>query len=97
MHVDFGNKNIKDVLSYERLRAGWLSFLYMLDVEYENGFWCPKCSENNKQPEIIICDGTSVSFQRRMWHNRNSNVLQQKQSIDIQVRYGNIHNYCHSV
>ncbi|KAK3109037.1 hypothetical protein FSP39_021641 [Pinctada imbricata] len=40
----------------------------MLDVDLASGFHCSQCEgDDGLSPEIIICDGTSVSFQRRMW------------------------------
>lgn len=71
-HNDYGNKKILECFSYHKLRSAWLSFLKWLDIDFENGFSCPDCSGDG--PEIIICDGTSLSFQRRMWSWKNTEM-----------------------
>jgi hypothetical protein len=66
------NKKILECFSYHKLRSAWLSFLKLLDIDFENGFSCPDCPGDG--PEIIICDGTSLSFQRRMWSWKNTEM-----------------------
>ncbi len=68
MHVDRGNVDIRKIFSYDNFRLAWLSFLKLLDIKLDEGFICPECSKHGNQPNLIICDGTSLSFQRRMWH-----------------------------
>ncbi|XP_052071566.1 uncharacterized protein LOC127709908 [Mytilus californianus] len=71
-HYDYGNEKILELFSYHKLRSAWLSFLKLLDIDFENGFSCPDCPQDG--PDIIICDGTSLSFQRRMWSWKNTEV-----------------------
>ena len=47
-------------------------FFKLLDIDFENGCSCPDCPGDG--PEIIICDGTSLSFQRRMWSWKNTEM-----------------------
>ena len=62
--IEFGYKQVKAVFSYERFRRAWYAYLDLLDVNLVDGFMCQHCSTD---PQIIICDGTSVAFQKRMW------------------------------
>ena len=40
----------------------------LLDIDFSEGFSCPECGgDDGKPPTMLICDGTSISFQRRMW------------------------------
>lgn len=88
MHIDYGNTSIGKVFCYERLRVAWLSFLRLLDVDVSTGFSCPECSgSDGKTPEIIICDGTSISFQRRMWQSNLNAVLRGKVPHVTQLRF----------
>ena len=64
VHNAYGNDSVKEVLSYDRLRHAWISFLKLLELDYQSGFQCKSCEDN---PKTIICDGTTLSFQRRMW------------------------------
>lgn len=68
LHKDYGNLNISSVFSYEKFKNAWYAFLKLLDIDYTTGFSCPTCSPSDDDtPAVIICDGTSLSFQRRMW------------------------------
>jgi hypothetical protein len=67
MHIDRGNIDIGKMFPYDNFRLAWLSYLKLLDINFDDGFSCPTCSKDGKQPNLIICDGTSLSFQRRMW------------------------------
>jgi hypothetical protein len=49
---DHLNKKILECFSYHKLRSAWLSFLKLLDIDFENGFSCPDCPGDG--PEIII-------------------------------------------
>ena len=62
---DYGFKDVDQVFTYEKFKLAWYSFLQLLDKDFASAFMCPICSST---PDIIICDGTSVSFQSRMWH-----------------------------
>ncbi|CAC5387652.1 unnamed protein product [Mytilus coruscus] len=67
VYFDYKNFTIQVDLSYERLRQAWLSYLKLLDIDFNEGFSCPHCDGDDGMPETIICDGTTLSFQRRMW------------------------------
>ena len=64
---DYGFSDVDQVFPYEKFKLAWYSFLQLLDTDYSNAFVCPICSST---PDVIICDGTSVSFQSRMWHGQ---------------------------
>ncbi|XP_061188793.1 uncharacterized protein LOC133196966 [Saccostrea echinata] len=66
IHLDYGNTQIED-FSYQRLRNAWHCFLSLLDIDFSLGFSCPHCGGDEVPPDTIVCDGTSLSFQRRMW------------------------------
>jgi hypothetical protein len=38
-----------------------------LDIDFNDGFSCSHCDGDDGMPETIVCDGTSLSFQRWMW------------------------------
>ena len=67
VHMDYGNTTIQDDFSYQRLRHSWNCYLQLLDVDLNTGFSCPDCGGDDETPDTIICDGTALSFQRRMW------------------------------
>ncbi len=67
MHLDRGNADIRKLFSYDSFRLAWLAFLKLLDIDFATGFTCPICSKDGSQPNLIVCDGTSLSFQRWMW------------------------------
>ena len=49
-------------LTYVMLVQSWYCFLRLLDINLEEGMICQKCGPS---PEIIICDGTTVGFQKK--------------------------------
>ena len=51
-------------LSYNQLRLAWLSFIKLLNYgqSQDDGFVCPECSIG---PEVLICDGITLSMQKR--------------------------------
>ncbi|XP_053402535.1 uncharacterized protein LOC123544018 isoform X2 [Mercenaria mercenaria] len=66
IHLDYGNSKIQEEFSYQKFRHAWHTFLSLLDIDYNEGFSCPDCGDDG--PDTVICDGTSLSFQRRMWN-----------------------------
>ena len=81
-HADVGT-SLQDVFPYHKFRFAWNSFIRLLDVDLTTGFSCPSCPPDG--PDIIICDGTSLSFQRRMW---KFDAIEVKSSqIPCQTRY----------
>ena len=81
MLTEYGYDNVKSVFPYEKFRLAWHAFLNLLDVDMTIGFTCPECAAT---PEIVICDGTSLSFQKRMWSFRQLNDVDEN-VIDIQT------------
>ena len=63
IHADSGEKNFKVSFPYNWLRASWYHYLNILDIDYPNGFVCPKCGD---QPKTIVCDATSLAFRRQL-------------------------------
>ena len=51
-------------LSYHRFRLAWIAFNGLLDFggKRNENFICSACGES---PDIIICDGTTLSFEKR--------------------------------
>ena len=82
LHKDYGN-DIRQAFTYEKFKNSWYAYLKLLDIDYQTGFTCPSCSPGggDDTPEILICDGTSVSFQRRMWAWRDFGDLQNSNKI----------------
>lgn len=62
-HKDSGDKLFDAVFLYYMLRASWYKYLSLLDIDFGVGFRCPKCFA---QPDIVICDATSLAFRRSM-------------------------------
>lgn len=81
IHRDYGNeKEIKMFFPYNRFRYAWYSYLNLLEIDYCSGFSCPKCTS---APEIILCDGTSLAFQRRMLQMPRG--MFQEQAVDVRI------------
>ena len=60
-HEDSHDVRFPSLFPYYVFRASWYHFLELLDVDYEEAFKCPLCSE---EPTTIICDATSLAFRR---------------------------------
>lgn len=50
----------QDLLKYHQLRAAWDGFCRLLQIEQY--FSCPLC---HSSPKIVVCDGLTLSFQKR--------------------------------
>ncbi|XP_077986107.1 uncharacterized protein LOC144440592 [Glandiceps talaboti] len=50
-------------IPYHMLRLTWNAYIRLLDIDWQKDFTCEKCSDN---PEIIICDGTSVGLHKEL-------------------------------
>lgn len=64
VHQDMGEDDFKSKFPYHWLKASWYHYLSILDIDYDNGYNCPRCSLGGNTPSIIICDGTSLAFRR---------------------------------
>ena len=74
------------------LRASWYKYLSLLDIDFGAGFRYPKCFA---QPDIVICDATSLAFRRNMLKSHKpfedvDKVLDGRYSVCAQLSY----NYC---
>lgn len=61
-HESCGNKNLSEHFSYEKLKSSWYSFLNLLEFSCEEGSTCSSCGT---YPEIVVCDATSLGYQRK--------------------------------
>ena len=66
MYKDAGGGCLKSNFPYHWLKSAWYYYITILDIDYANGFKCPKCSGENEAPKIIICDATSLAFRREL-------------------------------
>ena len=65
--LDNGNISFQKQFRYDTWRMAWYAFLELLDIDVESyraqtDFQCPSCG---LEPEIIVCDATSLGFQRK--------------------------------
>ena len=58
----YGYTNFKKQLPYSSFIRSWYSFMDLLDVNYEIGMTCEECGPS---PKLVICDGTSLGFQKK--------------------------------
>ena len=72
-NVDAGNFAFHQLIDYNSWRFAWYAFLRLLDINYHQGWICPRCGP---QPDIIVCDATSVAFQRQFVQSRNNTVTE---------------------
>lgn len=65
-------------------------FLSLPDIDFNSVFSCPDCGSGDS-PETVICDGTSLSFQRCMqdWAEKDTvkNVLHFSSSEQVRLSY----------
>ena len=50
------------LMNYNQFKDSWYAFLSLLDIDYAEGSVCSTCGP---QPETVVCDGTSIGFQRK--------------------------------
>ena len=72
---DVGNSSFTAMCSYDNWRMAWYAFIKLLHVNTSAEFMCDICGP---VPEIVVCDATSLGFQRKF----ASLVFTQKQNID---------------
>lgn len=95
--ADYGYE-AQSVFAYDKFRMAWYTYLNLLDIDLNQGFSCSICTA---QPDIVVCDGTSVSFQRRMWHS-SADEVRPETAFPNQKRYVIGHNlvaslHCHVI
>eukprot|EP00111_Clytia_hemisphaerica_P009034 TCONS_00026469-protein len=61
-HKDAGDTYFSERFRYNDLRSSWYAFLKLLSISFEDGAECDKCG---KIPETIVCDATSMGYQRK--------------------------------
>ena len=49
------------VLSIATLQRAWNSFVWLLDLDFENSFLCPICGSTSN---TVVCDGTMLGFRK---------------------------------
>ena len=59
---DYGNASFPKIMTYGRLKYAWYAYVDLLDIDYSDGFKCSKCKDDI---DVVICDGTSLSFRRK--------------------------------
>lgn len=59
---DSGNNVFKKILRYDIWRKIWYGYLRLIVDRLDDNFICPKCGPN---PSMIVCDATSLGFQRK--------------------------------
>lgn len=60
-HEDSDDISFSSLFPYYVFHASWYYFLELLDIDYEEAFRCPLCSE---EPTTVICDAKSLAFRR---------------------------------
>lgn len=61
--TDHGDRHFSQNLSYAKFKWAWYSFIELLDIAFDEGFFCPDCGDN---PDSLIMDATSVSFRKEL-------------------------------
>ncbi|XP_078658194.1 uncharacterized protein LOC144903683 [Branchiostoma floridae x Branchiostoma belcheri] len=62
-----------DVLPLHKLRLAWDCFSQLLAIDWEKSFKCTLCGS---QPDVIICDGTSLGFRKDLIKHDTQNTQQ---------------------
>lgn len=68
-HQDNFNVNFPRVFGYHIWRKSWYGFLSLIEIK-DRDFQCSLCGI---EPSIIVCDATSLGFQRRYLTFRKEN------------------------
>ncbi|XP_065056806.1 uncharacterized protein LOC135685015 [Rhopilema esculentum] len=63
--IDCGLSSLLSLLTYEKFRAAWYSYLNLLDVSFSEGFSCSEC---RSKPTTIVFDATTLSFRKQATH-----------------------------
>lgn len=62
LHKDGGNVNFSKNILYNDFRCAWYAYTKLLNVSFEENFECDICG---MVPDIIVCDATSMGYQRK--------------------------------
>ena len=63
LHLSLGNVNFPSTITYNHFRLAWYCYMKKLDINYEDGFCCPKCGN---QPQAVVMDATSLAFRKEL-------------------------------
>ena len=58
----YGHKDFRSRLPYSAFIQAWYAFMKLLQIDWEDGMKCEVCGPS---PRIVICDGTSLGFQKK--------------------------------
>ena len=70
-----GNVGFRKSINYNSFRQSWYAFLGMLDIDFEEGVNCRHCG---LIPEQVVCDATSIGYQRKFATIALSQVVDEK-------------------
>ena len=73
----------KKEFPYIKFTSAWYAYLELLDIDYDEGSNCNQCGE---YPDIVICDGTALGFQKRFM-NKGEQVESEDEPIIPRYRY----------
>ena len=68
-HVEGGNKEFKQQFPYSYFHDAWLSFLKLLDIDYQEGYKCFTCGIN---PQKIVMDGIHLGINKNKLPKRET-------------------------
>lgn len=63
MQLSLGNLSFPTTITYNHFRMAWYCYMKQLDVDYSNGFCCPKCGN---KPQAVVMDATSLAFRKEL-------------------------------
>ena len=59
---DAGNNSFCECMNYDNWRMSWYAYLSLLDIDTSTGFSCNICGIF---PKIVVCDASSLGFQKK--------------------------------
>lgn len=65
----FGYHDFRQKMPYQKFTQTWYSFLELLKKDYQDSMCCTLCGH---APNLVICDGTSLGFQRKFLTTSNN-------------------------
>ena len=58
---DVGLSSLYSLLTYDRFRMAWYSYLDLLDINFDDGFCCSVCRTH---PDTVVFDATTLSYRK---------------------------------
>lgn len=74
IYSDYGIEHFNKKFPYHWLRSSWYHYLNLLDINYSNGYICPKCGV---EPSTVICDATSLAFRRAFLSDQEKSDIEE--------------------